>query len=380
MNGLVRLGFELILMVACINMLMYIVMKEQNTSELTCPKPLPPPVCPVLECPEPPSPPQEPSPCPDCSESCPEPLPPPSCPVSECPEPPSPPPCPQCPPPCPPPSLPHISAAHFDHIDPTTRNLQPVSSIAIVTAYLRSPTASQRVDYDTLFQMHLERSIRYAHYHSYAHFVENSDFLEPNRKPHWAKLPAIWNHLHYYEWILWIDVDALICNFTITLEEILERARQEYDIDGNGKDFIIAQDMNGLNSGVFLLRNTTWSRDFLERAYNVPNQAAMEYEQDALKQLLRENADDLDHVQYIPQRWFNSYPGMILDMYRLTGAKRASMEYHGGDFVLHLPGLSVPDKLKVARQLIPPAIPDVNITPGQRFQWELAVQPFEVDP
>lgn len=233
--------------------------------------------------------------------------------------------------------------------------------------------------YDTLFQLHLDRSTRYAHYHSYAHFVENSNFLEPNRKPHWAKLPAIWNHLHYYEWILWIDADAFFCNFSTTIEGLLERARADYGIDEKGKDLIIANDMNGLNSGVFLLRNSTWSRDFLERTYNIRDWENLEHEQEGIIKLLQQNPSDQAHVQYIPQRWLNSYPGEIMDAYRIYGQRRETMEYHDGDFVLHLPGMKLEEKLRIAQKTVPSAIPDVNISPGQRFQWELAVQPFEVD-
>lgn len=66
------------------------------------------------------------------------------------------------------------------------------------------------VDYDRLFQQHVDRSIRYTHLHSYAFFLETSHWQPLDfDKAVWSKLPAVWNHLPHYDWVMWIDADAM---------------------------------------------------------------------------------------------------------------------------------------------------------------------------
>ena len=51
-----------------------------------------------------------------------------------------------------------------------------------------------------------------------------------------------------------MDVDTIISNFDVRLEDIVD---YEYDQ-------ILAADKNGLNCGVWMIRNTEWSLWFLD--------------------------------------------------------------------------------------------------------------------
>lgn len=55
------------------------------------------------------------------------------------------------------------------------------------------------------------------------------------------------------DWILWIDNDALFMNHTIPLTNLID----------NNYEFIIGEDWNGINAGVFLLKNCNNAIKFL---------------------------------------------------------------------------------------------------------------------
>jgi hypothetical protein len=83
---------------------------------------------------------------------------------------------------------------------------------------------------------------------------------------------------------MWIDADAIIIDFSVDIwRNIIER--------GCNKDLIIAEDMNPgclLNSGVFLLRTTQWSADFLEEVWkSTKHDAVFFYEQSAMISMLK---------------------------------------------------------------------------------------------
>jgi hypothetical protein len=85
-------------------------------------------------------------------------------------------------------------------------------------------------------------------------------------------------------YIMWIDADAIIIDFSVDIwRNIIER--------GCNKDLIIAEDMNPgclLNSGVFLLRTTQWSADFLEEVWkSTKHDAVFFYEQSAMISMLK---------------------------------------------------------------------------------------------
>jgi hypothetical protein len=67
----------------------------------------------------------------------------------------------------------------------------------------------------------------------------------------WTKILALLKYLPYYDWIMWIDNDALITNYQVTLESRL--------VDGS--DLVIAADWHGINAGIFIIKNGEWRYD-----------------------------------------------------------------------------------------------------------------------
>jgi hypothetical protein len=119
---------------------------------------------------------------------------------------------------------------------------------------------------------------------------------------------------------VWIDGDTLIMNDEIKLENLI------MDLSKN-MDIMVAQDWTMLNTGVMFVKNSEWSRKFLELVYdqteflNHPN-----WEQGAFIHLLENNEMEAkSHINVLPlshQNQFNSY----------------WYSYNYRDFILHFPG------------------------------------------
>lgn len=77
----------------------------------------------------------------------------------------------------------------------------------------------------------------------------------------WAKIPLIQAVLASPEirLVFWMDADAIFTNMAVSLDVF---AAQD-------KDLIIGGDWNGINSGSFFVRDSTWSKDLLNTVWDV---------------------------------------------------------------------------------------------------------------
>lgn len=167
---------------------------------------------------------------------------------------------------------------------------------------------------------------RYAEKHGYSVFLYEKNLVE-NVAPQWNKIAAIQAHIENYDWLFWADSDALIMNNKIKLESLLD----------NSYDIIIAQDcFDRISSGVFLIKNSKWSRDFLKAWYSKKEQYTHTTLKDngALLKLLNSNPEFIEHIKVVPQRMLGSYLNMCPKNRQETG------EYQEGDFIIHFSGRS----------------------------------------
>jgi hypothetical protein len=76
-------------------------------------------------------------------------------------------------------------------------------------------------------------------------------------------------------------------------------------------DVIFPLDGNGINSGVFFMQNTNWTRLFLAEAWTYPKvkDSFRFFEQSAFIEIVdrRGGTGTRNHVKLEPQRWYNSY-------------------------------------------------------------------------
>ncbi len=151
-----------------------------------------------------------------------------------------------------------------------------------------------------------QNHIKYAKKYKYDYFFRNGtiDGTEKFRSPtannrtfqlglYWQKIQAMSDLLklknngkHVYDYVFWIDTDAVFTNLDLSLEELIENADKD-------AYFFIAEDVLSrssvphtcVNAGVFMVKNSKEGRDLIKnvsRAFKiyekvwVPEQAAMQ--------------------------------------------------------------------------------------------------------
>ena len=80
-----------------------------------------------------------------------------------------------------------------------------------------------------------------------------------NRHPAWERLPLILEHIAKYDYLIWIDADAF---FYIDSKNIINIIKENIDTH-----FIFSKDLGNkdINTGVFIVKNTQYSIDFINK-------------------------------------------------------------------------------------------------------------------
>jgi hypothetical protein len=191
-------------------------------------------------------------------------------------------------------------------------SLLSASHIAVVTIAAGD-------EYQALVRLGTESKKKYCEQHGYDFiFIEES--TDPTRRIYWSKILALLKALENpsYEWVVWMDADTLIMNQGIRLEELID---EQYNM-------MIAEDFQGINAGVFFLRNCEWSSQFLNTVYGRTD-CLNEWlnEQTAMVRVLEDRTYG-KRTKIVPQRLFNSYAAEMAPYSR-------KVTYQPGDFILH---------------------------------------------
>lgn len=144
------------------------------------------------------------------------------------------------------------------------------STLAVVT-FNDIPTLNPTQKYEVLGRMAIEDRRRYCARHGYDFIGESP--IDRTRPACWAKIPAILGALANHDWVLWADSDVLVNAARRAIEPLCDPA---YDLivqsheryyRAVGLPVAEATRQMPLNTGVFLIRASEWSCDFLRRAY-----------------------------------------------------------------------------------------------------------------
>lgn len=100
-----------------------------------------------------------------------------------------------------------------------------------------------------------EVASRYCERHGYT-YVRYRELIDPQRIATWNKLIAVQRELPQFDWVLWLDADALIVNPKQSIEELLVS-------QPHNKEMLFSSDNQGLCAGVFFAKNTGWVHEFL---------------------------------------------------------------------------------------------------------------------
>jgi len=90
-------------------------------------------------------------------------------------------------------------------------------------------------------------------------FICSNTSFYIDRHPAWERIPLLLNNIHNYDYLIWIDADAFFYNHANNITNIINNY--------NNYNFIFSNDIsnNNINSGVFIVKNTQYSIDFLNK-------------------------------------------------------------------------------------------------------------------
>ncbi len=210
---------------------------------------------------------------------------------------------------------------------------------------------------EDLMRRVIRNRVLYCNKHKYIPILATSDEIDPSRPAAWSKFLSIQKHLPKYDYIAYVDMDAVIMQMMTPLETFIEAV-------GPCSDLILTEDWNGPNTGVFIIKNSPWSRWFMAHSWElglplVPKRSVdgikhpFEYEQRVIHYLLESGvwtqrglskyhgpgaSDKIRaHVSVLPQCAFNSYSLHPLDSRGLAqDVSRYLPQAH--DFLVHFAG------------------------------------------
>lgn len=145
------------------------------------------------------------------------------------------------------------------------------------------------------------------------------------------------------KWIWWLDTDALITNFTKKIEDYVD---DQYHI-------IMSTDVNGMNCGSFFIKNSPEALEWLRMILDHKERYKLKrWDNPEQTPMIMTYIKYKDWIKLVPQKEINSYNYALLyptlsnkDMLGVVG------EWAPGDWVLHWPGISNPQRIQIAQQV-----------------------------
>jgi hypothetical protein len=123
---------------------------------------------------------------------------------------------------------------------------------------------SNRGDWsEDLLSRLLENKKRYCLKHNYDFIVAN-DIIDRTRPVAWSKLMAVLRQLNTHDTVFYLDMDAIVMNTSVSLEALLDNQH----IFPSHQYLLMTSDWNGVNTGAFLARNSSWTQAFLRAAWS----------------------------------------------------------------------------------------------------------------
>jgi hypothetical protein len=133
-------------------------------------------------------------------------------------------------------------------------------------------------------------------------YIHDESVYDKERHPSWSKIKLLRKYLPSYDYLMWIDADAMFTNHTKRIEELLPFMSDK-------ECMLICEDDSGINCGVFLIKNTDAALKLLDDiwACNEHHNGDL-WEQDALKDIFPNVKENIKILKYGDNGFFNSYP------------------------------------------------------------------------
>lgn len=202
-------------------------------------------------------------------------------------------------------------------------------SLALVTAHDAA--------FEDFAAISLPTKRAYARRHGLWLYVLDSRSVDCARPASWTKVLAAREVLRRgHEWVMWTDADVVITNLRATLTDAAHAHTARALADPHASLIITRDSASGgrsINNGVWLLRASPWSDEFLDAVWNATQfliddgsvRTTRHGDQAAFAHVLSSpltSAGGARAVAHVPQRELNSYPS----------------NHRPGDLALHLAG------------------------------------------
>jgi hypothetical protein len=130
----------------------------------------------------------------------------------------------------------------------------------------------------------------YANKHGYSYIkkiVNNDDYQ--NWHPTWIKIDVIKTYLQIFDYVVWIDADAVFYNQDIKIEDLIE-GDVDLVIPKLEMDRVSGNVWTNTTTGFMIWKKSEWSFNILNKLWDEPNQYRFEFfhEQSRLDDLIHE--------------------------------------------------------------------------------------------
>jgi hypothetical protein len=131
----------------------------------------------------------------------------------------------------------------------------------------------------------------YSNKHGYSYIkeiVKNDDYIDWH--PTWIKIDVLKKYLPLYDYIVWIDADAVFVNQDITIENLIV-GNVDLVIPKLELDRVSGNMWTHTTTGFMIWKNSEWSNNVLNLLWDEPKQFRFEFfhEQSRLDEILYEN-------------------------------------------------------------------------------------------
>jgi len=200
--------------------------------------------------------------------------------------------------------------------------------------------------YDALANItYYQNKLLYCQRHGYEAFHKNSDFAYKHLG--FARIRWMYDVLESrpdIDWMHWSGTDTLITNFNQKLEDIIDETYQ----------VIICGDCFALNNDSFFVKNSRVGRGFLKWILSVHDTYINHYwfEQQAMIDFFQSAPLAKDVIKVLPQRVMNSYLYHLYPSQPHVDITGHDGNWQPGDFMLHLPALSLEKRIEIMTEFI----------------------------
>ncbi len=141
--------------------------------------------------------------------------------------------------------------------------------------------------------------------------------------------------------VMSLDADILITNYTKKVEDFLD----------DKHDIYFAEDLNGINCGTFIVKDSCFSKMFLERSLSVQGYPKVYCEQDAFNHILNVPYTYLwDKVKILPHPSINSFKYELYPEIGLQTEDKGQW-VQDSSFILHLAALGMKTRFDILNEM-----------------------------